>query len=306
MEKHVELSIEDIVANLSVEVLESGNGSVVFTTGEIGRPGLQFAGYYSYFAPERVQVIGDSEMHYLYELDYYDIYERMERFMAFKVPCIVCSRGNQPPKALLDCAKAYGIPVFLSNKVTDDIGHEITNYIGRLLAPKILVHGALMDVFGVGVLLEGASGVGKSETVLAMIKQGHRLVADDVVEITKVAPRRLSGCAPELTRHLMEIRGIGIIDVRYLFGVGAVIAEKSIDFIVRLEMWNDETNYERFGSEQQFKRILDVDVPMTLLPVSPGRNLADVVEVAARNFRLKLLGYDAASEFKTKLKFTGD
>lgn len=302
--KTVCLRVEEVAQNLELTILEPGNGSVVFSTGEIGRPGLQFTGFYEHFMPQRVQLIGNAEMHYLRTLTYEDISERMERFMGFKIPCIVCARGNTPPQALLDCAKRHAVPVFKSDLRTDDLGHRILNYVGRELAPSILLHGVLLDVFGVGVLLQGPSGIGKSETAIEMIKMGHRLVADDVVEITRVAPNRLSGRAPELTRHMIEVRGIGIVDVRYLYGVGAVNAEKTIDFCIELELWNENAQYDRTGTEGRFERILDVDVPTTRVPVSPGRNLSVVVEVAARNFRLRRLGYNASEEFSRKARET--
>lgn len=296
------LSVEEVAQNLELEILEPGNGSVVFSTGEIGRPGLQFTGFYEHFMPQRVQLIGNAEMHYLRTLTYEDISARMERFMGFKIPCIVCARGNTPPEALLDCAKKHAVPVFKSDMHTDDLGHRILSYVGRELAPRILLHGVLLDVFGVGVLLQGPSGIGKSETAIEMIKMGHRLVADDVVEITRVAPNRLSGRAPELTRHLIEVRGIGIVDVRYLYGVGAVNVEKTIDFCIELELWNENTQYDRTGTEGRSERILDVEVPTTRVPVSPGRNLSVVVEVAARNFRLRRLGYNASEELNWKTR----
>ena len=300
MQKTVCLLVEEVAKSLDLRVLEPGNGRVTFSTGEIGRPGLQFTGFYEHFVPERVQLIGNAEMHYLKMLDYEDVYARMERFMGYRIPCIVCSRSNEPPKALLDCAKKMEVPVFGSDMNTDALGHRIYSYVGRELAPTILVHGVLLDVFGVGVLLRGPSGIGKSETAVEMIKMGHRLVADDVVEISRVAPNRLSGRAPELTRQMVEVRGIGIVDVRYMFGVGAVNVEKSIDLCVDLELWNENTRYDRTGTEMRHERILDVDVPTTRIPVSPGRNLSVVVEIAARSFRLRRIGYNAADEFNRR------
>lgn len=166
------LRVEEVAQNLELEILEPGNGSVVFSTGEIGRPGLQFTGFYEHFMPQRVQLIGNAEMHYLRTLTYEDISARMERFMGFKIPCIVCARGNTPPEAVLDCAKKHAVPVFKSDMHTDDLGHRILSYVGRELAPRILLHGVLLDVFGVGVLLQGPSGIGKSETAIEMIKMG--------------------------------------------------------------------------------------------------------------------------------------
>ncbi len=306
MADSVSIPVEEIAKCLGLTVLCPGKGSVAFTTGEIGRPGLQFTGYYNHFSQRRVQLIGNSEMYYLYALEEEDVRERMNRFMSFAIPCVICARSNRPPQALLDCAAAHGVPVFLSDMHTDDIGHRATNYLNRKLAPSILIHGVLMDVFGVGILLRGASGLGKSETALEMIKEGHRLVADDVVRITRVAPDRLVGSAPEATQYLMEVRGIGIVDVRYLFGVGAAVNEKSIDFIMEFEMYRPDGNYERIGANARTSSLLKVDVPTTVLPVSPGRNLCVVVEVAARNFLLKRLGYDTSGAFARRAMDTFD
>ncbi len=294
------VTIEELSRDLGLEALVAGNGSVSFTDGEINRPGLQFAGYYEHFDARRVQVIGNAEMYYLYALSPDELHVRMEHFMGLSIPCIVCARGNEPPEALLKSAEKYGVPVLKSALRTGEIGHRISQYIEYKLAPKILLHGVLLDVFGVGMLITGESGLGKSETALEMIKAGHRLVADDVTEITRIPSNALIGRAPELTRHLMEVRGIGIVDVRYLFGVGAVIQEKEIDLVMEMELWNENTPYERVSAFESSKEILGVAVPSTVLPVSPGRNLSVVLEVAARSFRLKRLGYDVGKEFQSR------
>lgn len=243
-----------------------------------------------------------SEMYYLYGLSGDEVRARMEKFMSYGVPCIVCARGNMPPKELIESAREHGLPVFLSHQKTDDIGHRISNYLSRKLAPSMLTHGVLIDVFGVGILMRGESGLGKSETALEMIKQGHRLVADDVVRITRVASGRIVGTAPEATKYLIEVRGIGIVDVRYLFGVGSAVNEKSIDFIMDLEMFDPTAQYERIGAREKRTELLGVDIPTTVLPVSPGRNIAVVVEVAARNFLLKKLGYDTSGHFAKRME----
>jgi len=300
MADSITLTNEEIASSLDMAVLVRGAGKVVFTTAEIGRPGLQLAGYYSHFAQKRVQLIGNSETDYLYGMEYAEAFDRLDRFMSSGIPCVVCARNNMPPQALIDCAEKYAVPVFLSAALTDDIGHRITNYLSRKLAPKALIHGVLLDVFGVGILLRGASGMGKSETALEMIKQGHRLVADDVVELTRVTDNRLVGRAPEVTRCMIEVRGIGIVDVRYLFGVGAVVEEKSVELVMDLEFWQADQEYDRLGNGERTTQILGVSVPETVLPVSPGRNLAVVVEVAARNFLLKRMGYDTSGDFARK------
>ncbi len=297
MGESIRIKTEEFAKALGMAALVAGAGEIVFTTAEIGRPGLQLTGYYSHFAQSRVQLIGNSEMHYLYGMAYDEAFSRLERLIEYGIPCVVCARNNMPPKALLDCAEKHALPVFLSGALTDDIGHRITNYLARKLAPSVLIHGVLLDVFGVGILLRGASGMGKSETALEMIKLGHRLVADDVVELTRVTSDRLVGRAPDATRCLIEVRGIGIVDVRYLFGVGAVVEEKSVELVMDLELLEGDREYDRFGYGVRTTVILGVSIPETVLPVSPGRNLAVVVEVAARNFLLKRMGYDTSGDF---------
>ncbi|MCE5236083.1 MAG: HPr(Ser) kinase/phosphatase [Clostridiaceae bacterium] len=296
----VTVTIQELSDALGLEILAAGGGSVNFRESEINRPGLQLTGYYEHFAAQRVQLIGNAEMHYLYGLPEAEIYARMSRLMSFKIPCIVCARNNHPPMALLKSAEDHGVPVLKSKLQTGEIGHRISEYIELRLAPKILLHGVLLDVFGVGMLLTGESGLGKSETALELIKAGHRLVADDVVEITRARNDALVGRAPEATRHLVEVRGIGVVDVRYLYGVGAVIQQKEIDLVMEMELWNENAKYERVSAFEASREILGVNVPCTMLPVSPGRNLAVVVEVAARSFRLKRLGYDMGRELKSR------
>lgn len=302
MAESITLTVDKLSEELELEPLTGSGGTVTFTSAEIGRPGLQFTGYYDHFSSRRVQIIGMSEMYYLYGLSGAEVRARMKRFMSYGVPCVVCARGNMPPKELIESAREHGLPVFLSHQKTDDIGHRISNYLSRKLAPSMLTHGVLMDVFGVGILMRGESGLGKSETALEMIKQGHRLVADDVVRITRVASGRIVGTAPEATKYLIEVRGIGIVDVRYLFGVGSAVNEKSIDFIMDLEMFDPTAQYERIGAREKRTELLGVEIPTTVLPVSPGRNIAVVVEVAARNFLLKKLGYDTSGHFAKRME----
>lgn len=294
------ISVDEIAKRLEMEALIRGKGSIEFTSSEINRPGLQFTGYYAHFAEERVQLIGNAEMNYLYSLKDDDLFAKMDYFMSSGIPCVVCARSNKPPDILLDRAERHNVPIFLSSRRTDDIGQLIGSFVGRYLAPKIKLHGVLLDIFGVGILLIGESGVGKSETALEMIKQGHRLVSDDVVEITRVAPDKLIGYAPEITRHLIEVRGVGIVDVRYMFGASAEIPEKGIDIVIEMELWDQASQYERLGTSETITQILGVNVPKIVIPVRPGRNLAVVLEVAARSFRLKRMGYDAAQDFKDR------
>lgn len=295
----VNISVNDISRELGFQVLESGKDSISFHTHEISRPGLQFTGFYEKFAPKRVQLIGNAEMYYLYSLGEDELRERMDHFMGLNPPCIVCARNNYPPQILLQSAKKCGVPVFKTSQDTDTAGHIISSLLQVRMAPRILLHGELMDVYGVGVLIRGESGSGKSETALELIRSGHRIVADDVVEVSRVGDR-LVGKAPDLTRHIMDVRGIGLIDLRYLYGMGAILPEKDIDFVIDLESFEE---YKKANhTEDGVAEILGREVKNAVLPVSPGRNVAVVIEVAVRNFRLKQLGYDGSREFGLRTK----
>lgn len=291
------IRVEELARELEMDILVGGKGVVCFHSPEISRPGLQFTGFYDYFDPSRVQVIGNAEMYYLYSLPADALRESMNRFMETAIPCVVCARGKTPPDAVLECAENHKVAIFRTHCNTDQAGHSLNSFIADRLSRKILTHGVLMDIFGVGVLMRGESGVGKSETALEMIRSGHRLVADDVVEVSRIADR-LVGRAPEKIRHFMEVRGIGTVDVRYLFGVGAVLPEKEIDLVIDLDDFGGHEQYIRTGAEQERTvEILGVPLVNAVIPVSPGRNLAIVVEVAARNFRLRRMGYDTGAQF---------
>lgn len=285
----VNITPNEVSDELGFEVLEPGKGSISFRTHEISRPGLQFTGFYAEFSPKRVQLIGNAEMSYLYSLSDGELQERMSHFMGLNPPCIVCARNNQPPDILLKNAHEYGIAVFKTPMSTDTAGHAISSLLQKKLAPRILLHGELMDVHGVGVLIRGESGTGKSEIALDLIRSGHRIVADDVVEVSRVGDR-LVGRAPDLIRYKMDIRGIGLIDLRYLYGMGAILPDKDIDFVIDLESFKDYELAEH--PEECTTDILGISVKNTFIPVSSGRNVAVVIEVAVRNFRLKQLGYD--------------
>jgi len=295
--KTLTLKTEEFAKDLNLEILLEGQPAITLEESSVNRPGLQLSGYFGVFANHRIQLVGTTERCYMQELPETQLRERIQTICNAPIPCMVFAGGYRPDGVILEELTKTTVPVFLTQSSPTQISHRITNYIDRKMAPTISQHGVLLDVYGVGVYITGESGMGKSETALEIIKRGHRLVADDVVEITRVAPNRLSGKAPALTKHLMEIRGIGIIDVRYMYGVGAVIPEKSIDIVMQMEMWQDGKTYDRLGMEEEYVEILGVKVPKVLMPVRPGRNLAIIVEVAARNFRLKRLGYDAAKEF---------
>lgn len=272
-----------------------------FVSSDQNRPGLQFSGYFTHFANDRMQIIGRAEMTYLETLTPETRKERLLEYFSYDMPCIIICRDMECPEDFATMARAKGIPIYGSSMYTTRLEYSAILYLNRMLAKRDTIHGVLIDVHGVGVLITGDSGVGKSEAALELIKRGHQLVADDVVEIMRVSDMRLIGEAPERVRYFMEIRGIGIIDIRAMFGIGAVITTKSIDLEIHLEHWVKERSYDRLGLIEETTEILGVKVPHILLPVKPGRNLAIVIEVAARNFQLRRLGYNAAEALDNRL-----
>ena len=270
-------------------------------TSDLNRPGLPLAGYWEFFAHERPQVLGKVETSYLNSLDPRIRRERLQKFVSYPLPCIIICRHTEGMDDLLDLAAGRNIPVYRSEIDTTKFVVNMINFLNNHLAPHTNKHGVLVEVYGVGILITGESGVGKSESALELVKRGHRLVADDVVDIRRVTDRRLVGEAPQMLRHLMEIRGIGIIDIPNMFGIGSVLPSKSIDLIVHLENWQPGKEYDRLGLEEEYTEILNVKVPSILLPIRPGRNLAVVLEVAARNLRLKQQGFNAAKELEKRM-----
>lgn len=271
-------------------------------TPDLNRPGMQFCGFYDFFAFERPQLIGKVEMAYL---DKHTSQERksiLEKYFSYPIPCLIVCRELTPPPELLALAREHDVPVYSSKMVTSKFTAVAIHYLNRCLAPHITRHGVLMDVYGVGVLLSGKSGVGKSEAALELIKRGHQLVADDVVDICRISDDRLIGSCPERIRHLMEIRGIGVIDVKAMYGIGAVTVSKTIDLIIELETWDENKAYDRIGLNEETLEIMGVSIPRQVMPVMPGRNLAIIVEVAARNLSLKRSGYNAARELTSLLE----
>ncbi len=268
---------------------------------DLNRPGMQFTGFFEYFAHERPQLIGKVEMTYLESMDPARRRAMYEIYFSYDMPCVVVCRGMNPPEDFLAAAHAHDVPVYQSSKLTTRFAAAAVNYLQRCLAPRITKHAVLVDVYGIGVLITGESGVGKSETALELVKRGHQLVADDVVDICRVSDDRLVGECPEMIRHFMEIRGVGIIDIRAMYGIGAVAPDKSIDLEIHLEQWVEGREYDRFGLTDDYTDILGVKVTRQLIPVRPGRNLAIIIEVAARNFSLKRLGYSAAYELDRRL-----
>ena len=287
----------DFVSALGLKrVLETDAKMLPIEVSNVNRPGLQFANYWDFFAYERPQLLGKVEMTYMSQLDESTRRERLTKYFSYPMPCIVICRGYPCFDDMLVLAAAHKVPIYSTKKETTQFELEVINYLRDYLAPRETRHGVLVNVYGTGLLITGNSCVGKSEAALELVKRGHQLVADDVVDIRRVSENRLIGEAPELVRHFMEIRGVGIIDIKTMYGVGAVNRSKSIDMEVHLEMWQAGKEYDRLGLTDNYTEILGVRVPSLLLPIHPGRNLAVVLEVAARNFRLKQMGYNAAEE----------
>lgn len=299
------IPVDELARDLDLEVIYGGDGKPVeFQTSDINRPGLQLAGYFGYFLTDtaaRLQVIGKIEMAYLNTMNSDERLKRLDKFFCYPIPCLIISRGMDAPKEMIDVAQKYNRPLLKTGLITTRLYHKAIDYLDARLAPSITQHGELVDVYGLGILIIGESGIGKSETSLELVKMGNRLVSDDAVEIKRVADNRLIGQAPEVGRYFMEIRGIGIIDVKSMYGVGAVINSKSIDLVIQLEMWDKSSNYDRLGTDEEYTQILGVKLPKLIIPVRPGRNLAAIIEIAARNFRLKNIGYNAYDELERRI-----
>ena len=272
------------------------------TVSEINRPALQLTGYFEHFANERVQIIGYVEYTYLEHLERQEKIRAYENFISKKIPCVIFTSLTKPDEDLLDLARKYQVPTFTTDRMTSAFMAEIIRWLNVKLAPTISIHGVLVDVYGEGVLIMGESGIGKSEAALELIKRGHRLVSDDVVEISKVSDITLVGTAPDITRHFIELRGIGIIDVKTLFGVESVKDTQTIDLVIKLEEWDKEREYDRLGLEEEYTEFLGNKVVCHSLPIRPGRNLAVIVESAAVNHRQKKMGYNAAQELYKRVQ----
>lgn len=292
----------DLVQQFNLEVIcgEEGLGRQI-KVADIYRPGLEMAGYFAYHPRERVQILGRTELTFFETLSASERDDRVTKLCNEETPCIIVTRGLSVPAELIRVATEYRLPVLRSPLATTTLVSRITDYLENKLAPTTTIHGVLVEVYGIGILITGSSGIGKSETALELVKRGHRLIADDAVEIHQTPDNVLIGNAPELIKHLLEIRGVGIINVMTLFGAGAIRTNKKISLVIRLETWQQDKEYDRLGLDEELTRIIDTDLPLVTIPVRPGRNLAVIVEVAAMNFRLKRMGYNAALQFTNKL-----
>ncbi|MBR4319286.1 MAG: HPr(Ser) kinase/phosphatase [Oscillospiraceae bacterium] len=297
------ISLKKIIDEFKLEVIYTPKdpAELLIDENDVNRPGLQLMGFYEYFNPERIQIIGKMEFAYLSTIDEKTRYERLELLFSQKLPALIITRELPYFSEMLELAQKFEMPLLRSKESTSNFMSGLIAFLNLNLAPRITRHGVLIEIYGEGVFLTGESGVGKSETAIELVKRGHRLVADDAVEIRKVSNISLVGSSPDNIRHFLELRGIGIINARRLFGMGAVKMTEKIDLVVEMELWNPEKIYDRMGIDTEYASILGVKVPCLTIPVKPGRNLAVILEVAAMNNRQKKMGYNAATELLDRL-----
>lgn len=293
---------KDIIEKFDLELISGEEGiNRPITMSDISRPGIEIAGFFDYYPAERIQLLGKTELTFAEKLSPTERSIRMEKLCTDVTPGIIVTRELDVPQELIEACEREAVPLMRSRQKTTRFSGRLTNFLESKLAPTTAVHGVLIDIYGVGVLITGKSGVGKSETALELVKRGHRLVADDCVEIRQEDEDTLIGNSPELIEHLLEIRGLGIINVMTLFGAGAVRSHKRITLVINLELWDQNKQYDRLGLDEEKMRIIDTDLTKLTVPVRPGRNLAVIIEVAAMNFRLKRMGVNAAEQFTNRL-----
>ncbi len=305
--KEYSVSLENIIKEHSLEVLYIPQDKEILVKSiDVNRPGLGLSGYFEYFDKQRIQVMGKSELSFLRNLEPEDAGERLDNLLQQQPPAIVVTRNLDIPSQLLKACEKNEVPLLRTADTTSVFISALIAYLNVQLAPRITRHGVFVEVYGEGILLVGDSGVGKSETAIELVKRGHRLIADDAVEIRRVSSKTLVGSAPDNIRHFIELRGIGIVNARRLFGIGSVKVTEKIDMAIQLEQWDNEKVYDRMGLENQYMDILGNTVPMLTIPVKPGRNLAIIIEVAAMYNRQKKMGYNAAQELMHNLGMDDD
>jgi len=297
------VTLKEIVEEFQLEVVTASEvlENVLVTTPDVNRPGLQLAGYLDYFGADRVQIIGKVETSYLESLTAKERYDRLDKLFSYSFPCAVITRGLEVFPEMIEVSKKYKIPILRTQDITSIFLGGLIRYLNVQLAPRVTRHGVLVEVYGEGILILGESGVGKSETALELVKRGHRLIADDLVEIRRVSDKTLLATAPDRIRHFIEIRGVGILDVKNLYGMGSVKVMETISLIINLELWDENKNYDRLGLDEQYTEILGIKIPSLTIPVRPGRNLAIIVEVAAMNTRQQSMGYNAAKVLSDRM-----
>lgn len=300
------VNLKKIIEELDLEIVYASDDidEIKIYSSEISRPGLQIGGYFNKFVPERIQILGNGEWYYYQSLPLEERMKNIDKYFSHEMPAIIFSRDLDIFPELIHLAKKYNRTILRTPKTTSRIINQLTSYIDLELSPELRIYGVFVEVYGVGVLITGKSGVGKSETALDLVIRGHRLISDDTV-IVKDIEGKLVGSSPEITRHFMEIRGLGILDIERLYGVGSVKNSEYISLVVELENWDKDKEYDRIGLDERFTDILDKEISTVTIPVKPGRNVAMIVEVAVRNFRQKLLGYNAAEELNKRIKDIG-
>ncbi len=302
MAEDYSLQLSKIIDELALEslFLPKGEDEILIYSKEVNRPGIELNGFYEYFDNTRINIIGKAEISMLEHFTEEEYKEAIDKFFSMKPPAVIITRSLETGGLILECAEKYGVPLLSAKDSTSDIVSHLVAFLNLELAPRITRHGGLVEVYGEGILLVGDSGVGKSETAIELIKRGHRLIADDAVEIRRVSNKSLVGQAPENIRYFIELRGIGMVNARRIFGMGAVKPQEKIDMVVNLEIWDSTKAYDRMGIDNQYAEILGIKLPVMTIPVKPGRNLAVIIEVAAMNNRQKKMGYNAAYEILSK------
>lgn len=308
MRTNFTVSLAKIISEFSLETLNmpANPEKIQISTTEVNRPGLHMAGYFEFFDEKRIQIIGKSEESFLLRFTPEKAEKRLREFFSHKPVAVVICRNMQVDEVYAKTAAEYGVPLLRTAETTSDFTSALIAFLNLNLAPRVTRHGVLVEVYGEGILLLGESGVGKSETAIELIKRGHRLIADDAVEIRRVSNKSLVGTAPDNIRHFIELRGIGIINASRIFGAGAVKLTEKIDLIINLEIWDVNKVYDRMGLDNQTTAILGLEIPSLTIPVKPGRNLAVIIEVAAMNSRQKKLGYNAAQDLLKRLGMTDE
>ena len=297
------VALSKLVEEFNLTILHESTDypSIRLTVEDVARPGLQLTGFFDHYEPMRLQVMGNVEMSYMAKQSEAERNRVYDRLFSYRFPAMLIARGIQPDEQLMAMAVKHNITILSTQQRTSAITSAIITYLKNLMAPRISRHGVLIEAYGEGVLITGESGVGKSEAALELVKRGHRLIADDAVEIQKVSSNSLIGTSPELIRNYIELRGIGIINVAKLFGIGAIKMDNEINLVINIVPWNTHENYDRLGLEDHYTEILGVNVPMYTIPITPGRNLAMIIEVAAMNNRQRRIGYNAALEFTEQI-----
>ena len=295
------VNLKNIIEEFQLEVLYMGESDVIVNTPDVNRPGLPLTGFTELYQPNRLQIIGREEHAYLDELDGETRRTNIEKFMAAKPICVIISSKIEPHAEFCEFAKKYDVPLLRTSERTSEFMATLINSLRVKVAPMFTRHGVMVEVYGIGILILGDSGIGKSETAIELIKRGHRLIADDAVEIRRVSSKTLVARAPDLIKHYIELRGIGIVDVRRLFGIGSVKETEKIELVIKLEPWVEGKMYDRMGLSNEMMEIMGIQIPSVCIPVRPGRNLAVIIEIAAMNQRQKFMGHNTAEEFNKRL-----